>query len=356
MTVYVDEVRDLQGNYIPQKIKFEKSIADLNVGDVSAEFDIRLDLACGSSETIDELEDVQKPISSMLRLNDPNRVKVVSSVCHTTYIQAKVKILAGGNAAARRRLRADQHLESVVDEEDISAMDAFYTLLESSSSRRLFSTDHSDLRVSFEVDSLKIIPGDSDIERFSLNAQPTIEEELILAAGEGCDEHAVQQRELMLRSEQRVTAQLNETQAQIGKVANELASITDAHIEDLDNKIGLTDKHVEDLHSDIDHKMDQTDAHIETMDLKIDQTDSHIETVDRKLDDLLAMLSKQQEGPALMRPHNKDEWDRLLSQLEMEHQRRIAYQSMSFGFVLFASITLVLVTMFHQCKRRAVLG
>lgn len=331
MTVYLDEVRDLQGNEIPREIKYTKSIANLDVSDISAEFDIRLDIPCDSSDTIDELEEIQKPVSSMLRLESPNRVVVISNTCFTSYIQAQLKILP---ASTRRQLRADQHQDSADDSQEMFAIEAFYELLEKSSSRRRLesTSDFSSRSLSFDVDSLKVIPSESDVQRFSLNSQPSVEEEMILAVGEGLDEHLTHQREHILRSEQRVATQLNETELRIESVSTELAFKTNAHIDEVEQKIEQNDAHIEDV-------------------------DAHIGDVDKKLNDILALLTEQSSDGHIhvqtpMGPHSKEEWDVILERLQTTERQRNAYQMMSFGFVLFASASMVVATMLFQRKQR----
>ena len=120
-------------------------------------------------------------------------MNVIDSDCFTKYIQAEVKIVPAAN---QRLLRSDQQAASKQDEAEPSAIQAFYKLLGESKRRRMTgSGSDSHNRLSFDVDALKLIPGDTDVRRFSLNAQPSIEEEMILAVSEGQDKHIVQQRD-----------------------------------------------------------------------------------------------------------------------------------------------------------------
>ncbi|CAB9519117.1 Cupin superfamily protein [Seminavis robusta] len=212
MTVTVDQIKDLEGNVLPNKITFKKTLANLNLKAVTSTFDFRLATA-NCTTPVDE-SNVKNKIATELALSDTSRVTVVSSSCDGNTTVAKVKISPTGG----RRLRNDE------EQEDHNALSAFYALFKlsfsetESGSRKLMSLDGADY-FTFSVDNMELVPGEADLKKYGLNAKLTPEEEMIMAAAEACDSTHLEQKHQLLKMEHSVIEEL------------------ETHLEELDHKM-----------------------------------------------------------------------------------------------------------------------
>ncbi|CAB9525330.1 Cupin superfamily protein [Seminavis robusta] len=279
MTVTVDQIKDLEGNVLPNKITFKKTLANLNLQAVTSTFDFRLATSSCTSP-VDEAN-VKNKIATELALSDSSRVTVVTSSCDGTTTVAKVKISPTGG----RRLRNEE-------EEDHNALSAFYALLKLSSgetasgSRKLISLDGADY-FTFSVDTMELVPGEADLKKYGLNAELTPEEEMILAAADACDSIHLEQRHQFLKMEHSVKEHLNQTER--------MAKETDAHIEELETLL-------EELDHKMEGKLDDIVAHLlatKTQTPSESVRPEHVELPDEK-QDLTVLLAQLREEQMLL--------------------------------------------------------
>lgn len=100
MTVTVKNVQDLEGNTIPEKITFKKTIANLNLEDVTTSFDFSMNTAVCSTP-VDE-KSIRNKVADELALSDYDRVGIVSSYCKGKRTIAKIKLGPTGEPSQRR--------------------------------------------------------------------------------------------------------------------------------------------------------------------------------------------------------------------------------------------------------------
>lgn len=312
MTVTLENVQDLEGNPIPNKITFTKTIANLNLDDISTSFDFTMNTAsCKSGAPIDEAA-IRNKISSELALSNAERIGILSASCVGQDIVAKIEIGAFYDPPQRRlRNEAKHH----------TALNAFYSLMDLATdesepeSRRLLKILETGDPVAFSVSNLQVFPGESDVQEFGLNSDPSPEEELILAAAEGCDSHHLEQKEHMLRMKQSMKEQLNVTQSHMDQKADETAS----HIDELETHLEM-----------LDHKLDRL---LENTPNRLAAARAGREDVEESLDrpDLADLLIQMQQQQAEMQREQHE------AQHRMDEQQVRAW-CMSFGFCAVAAI------------------
>lgn len=204
MIVTLDKITDVEGNSIGDKIVFNKTIANLNLDEVSTSFDFKLKTqSCVAP--IDE-SNIRNKIAAELALSDAGRVVILSASCSGVETVANVKIHPTPGVPQRRLRSGDgEH----------TALSAFYYLIDVASDgaklgeRKLISLDDT-TPVVFSVSNLAIHPGESDVKEYELDGELTPEEEIIMAMAEGCDSHNLQQRQQMLKMEMSMKKQMEE--------------------------------------------------------------------------------------------------------------------------------------------------
>ena len=167
----------------------------------STSFDFILNTA-SCSTPIDE-DSLKDKISLELALSDPSRVSIVSASCDGTNTVARVRI---GPSAGGRRLRHD--------EGDHTFLSAFYYFVDMASGLDSVTNDDNDRTLmsmstdgtdtdcfSFSVGNMELIPGESDVKTYRFDAKLTLEEEMIMAATEGCYSHHLEERQQMVTIE-----------------------------------------------------------------------------------------------------------------------------------------------------------
>ncbi|CAB9521505.1 Cupin superfamily protein [Seminavis robusta] len=259
MTVSLTGVQDLQGNFNTQAIEFKKTFANLDVNKTGSAFDMMLGSGPCNSTTTNK-DDVKVRITQLLNLADATRLEILSAWCESSnQTVARVKMAPETPSFGRQLAeRTDSELVS----NDHTPLGAFYALAQLSreanlalDGRRLTSFNDSvpELLVdfsgniidyTFSVRNLELILHESDVQRYSLDAPPSIEEQLIVAVSEGIDDHSLkqreqllQQREHMIRLENGMKEQLAATSAQVAATAAQMEMQMAAQTDKLHHKL-----------------------------------------------------------------------------------------------------------------------
>ncbi|CAB9518222.1 Cupin superfamily protein [Seminavis robusta] len=222
MTVSLTGVQDLQGNFITQAVEFKKTFANLDVNKTGSAFDMMLGSGPCNSTTTNK-DDVKVRITQLLNLADPTRLEILSAWCESSnQTVARVK-MAPATPGFGRQL--GEETESEVVSNDHTPLGAFYVLARLSreanlalDGRRLASFNDSvpellldfsgnSIDYKFSVRNLELILHESDVQSYSLDAPPSMEEQLILAVREGIDGHTLKQREQVLQQREQLWQQ-----------------------------------------------------------------------------------------------------------------------------------------------------
>jgi len=355
--VSLDKVKDIEGNSIPDPIKFSKTIANVDVASASTTFDFTLHTA-SCSEPVDTAA-IKEKVALELSLTDTGRINVLGAVCKGSDAVATVSLGAKG-ATSQRRLRSEPWSEDI---DEHNSLDAFYFLLNatlrrednSTVARHLLGTETAGPSARFSVSRMLLHPGEQDIARYSLDAKLTHEEEMILAAADGCDKIGLEHRQHV----HLVENIMNETGAEVKEIS--------IHITDLEEQMHSMDHNLEVQMHDMDEHMramDQKhheeimhdmDEHMRAMDQKhheeMHAMDQHLEM---KLEEILHQvitegapgkrgdsLAYERHGERLS-PSDDAGIAKMIAQMEHEqHDLRVWLQVCSFLFLVAGSMLAV---------------
>ncbi|CAB9509704.1 Cupin superfamily protein [Seminavis robusta] len=255
MRVSVTGVQDLQGNNITAAIEFKKTFANLDVNKTGSAFDMTLGSGPCNSTTINHA-DAKVKITQLLNLADPTRLEILDVRCESAN-QTMVRVkMAPATPNFGRQL--GERTDSEVVSYDHTPLGAFYALAQLSreanlalDGRRLASFNDSvpellvdfsgnSIDYEFSVSDLELILHESDVQRYSLDAPPSIEEELIMAVREGIDDHSLKQREQALQQREHIIRLENGMKEQLAATAAQ----TEIQITNLHHKLDEILDHV----------------------------------------------------------------------------------------------------------------
>ena len=312
--VSIDKVKDIEGNSIPDPIKFSKTIANVDVASASTTFDFTLHTA-SCSEPVDTAA-IKEKVALELSLTDTGRINVLGAVCKGSDAVATVSLGAKG-ATSQRRLRSEPWSEDI---DEHNSLDAFYFLLNatlrrednSTVARHLLGTETAGPSARFSVSRMLLHPGEQDIARYSLDAKLTHEEEMILAAADGCDKIGLEHRQHV----HLVENIMNETAANVKEIS--------IHLTDLEEQMhDIEQKHHEEMHV-MDHNLE------------------------RKLEEILHQViaeganGKLGDSLAHGEPSDESGIAKIIAQMEHEqHDLRVWLQICSFLFLVVGSMLAV---------------
>jgi hypothetical protein len=209
MNVTIGRVSDLHLNKMDMNappIKFTKTLANLNLDEVSASFLFTVDDDnCANGMSVD-LEALQSEIANILALPDPSRIEIVSSVCNTDGTAGATVVIGPSPAYGSVR--------RILSKRNDHAVALVYSLLETTSSledgtqRRALANGRE-----FRVGPMKILPGPTDAKLLESDPDMKLEEERIRAGR--CDENEELQDKRMSRMQEKI-------EGKIGSVLEEL--------------------------------------------------------------------------------------------------------------------------------------
>jgi len=223
VNVTVANISDRYRNdQIGPAIKFSKTIANLNLEEVSTAFIFTFETeSCVFDDTI-----IQNEIAGILALSDPSRINVVTSECLGDITEAEVTIGPVPSPGVRRTL-------SEKDTQD--AIGLFYLLVGMTDDNGLINRRNlgTTIGTSFSVSDMKIIPGATDVMLYKPSPDLALKEEMIRIGK--ADENTLLQADHIVRlgeSLEHVGQSLEKMSEKMNENMNQLSSEHDGKLEE----------------------------------------------------------------------------------------------------------------------------
>eukprot|EP00978_Attheya_sp_CCMP212_P009381 scaffold22169_cov41-Attheya_sp.AAC.2 len=312
INVTVAKVSDLHRNYqTGDPIKFSKTVANLNLNEVSTSFMFTLESM--SSCLVEEA--IQNKIAGILALNDPSRINVVRSEClGGTTIEAEVTIGPVPSTGLRR----------VLSEKDTqNAIGLYYSLADMTNDdgsvrRNLGSTKLTH----FSVSDMKLIPGSTDEKLHKPTVDLAFKEEMIRKGN--ADESTLLQASHIVK--------LGESLEHMVQKMDQLSSEQDGTIHSSDFQI-----------KEIEHMMTELGKERDEMHFELESLEHMVQKMDQ--------LSSEQDGTIHSSDFQIKEIEHMMTKLGQErdemHFELVLGVSIAAGLLLVLAVTGIVIASKH---------
>jgi len=187
-------VKDLNGNEMDFNVYFERSFANLDLSEASTSFDFTLqNMPCVDATVASTSDTIKDEIAAILDLADAERISILDLNCHGSKneVIATVEILASPRGG--RRMKRTLHPADMKRAHELyRALQAGVGEERAMTGRRLGANNYS-------VAKMKIIPSQSDSERFKTRAENIDRERDLYRVASLLHEHTSEISEVMTR-------------------------------------------------------------------------------------------------------------------------------------------------------------